>query len=509
MSLAYRFLKSIKDRFGSEGEGLTTLATGFKAVGYEPPRSSPPMRFQGFGGGTGWGSGLSGWQGVFFDLLQGTYRGSKINYSTEIGDLLQSSLLLTPIKWLGRVLPEAPIYLSRKDDNEKEVEKIYRHESVTILNRPNPYYGGKLLMSGFAASWDLDANVYFRKVRGLRSGVRGRKVMAELYYVPHFRIRPIWPTDGSMFISHYEETINGQIQKIPVEDIIHFRDGIDPRNERSGLSSTQAILREVYGDNEAANIMAALFRNGGLGGLLLSPKTADFEISPDDAEILKDGLLRKTTGDDRFKPFSALGPVDVTKTSFNPKELDLRSGRRFSEERAGAIYPGNGYVFGFGAHMERAIYNNVSEGRRDAFDSSLKPLLTYIEDELDAQYLPDFFEDNELPSLSFEHDYSHVAALQEDRNDAARRASLLFAQGVIDRYRAKVLAGEAPEEEDKGVYTARMSSGMSAALPASELPKGRRQVKAKPSEGDIDEAVSWWQATQDPAGGALIDARTN
>ena len=47
--------------------------------------------------------------------------------------------------------------------------------------------------------------------------------------------------------------------------------GIDPNNTRKGLSPLASLYREIFTDDEAANMTASLMRNIGVPGVVLSP----------------------------------------------------------------------------------------------------------------------------------------------------------------------------------------------------------------------------------------------
>ena len=78
-------------------------------------------------------------------------------------------------------------------------------------------------------SYHLDGNAYWIKVRNARGGVP-----TALWYEPHWSIKPHFPADGSAIIDYYERNINGFTQKIPPENVVHFRNGLNPANSRYG-----------------------------------------------------------------------------------------------------------------------------------------------------------------------------------------------------------------------------------------------------------------------------------
>src|SRR5947209_8853013 len=214
----------------------TQAASMLRRVALKAARSL--MGFSGLGGGIGaWGWDAFGADGSTNNQL---YRmlspDTDIDYEREVGGLrlYQSSLALAAANWVGRVLPESPLQVTRTGPAGEAVP-IADHAMTALLRRPNPFYAGARLWKAFATSWVLNGNVYLLKARNPQC------VLTELWYLPHWWVAPRWPADGSEFISHYEYRVDGISYRLPVGDIIHFRDGEDPFNARLGLSPFGAL----------------------------------------------------------------------------------------------------------------------------------------------------------------------------------------------------------------------------------------------------------------------------
>ena len=65
--------------------------------------------YDGVWGGSWWDRAVSGSAGVG----GGSHPGSKVNYSTQVGTGLGSSVLMSPVRWMQRTLPEAPCRSAR------------------------------------------------------------------------------------------------------------------------------------------------------------------------------------------------------------------------------------------------------------------------------------------------------------------------------------------------------------------------------------------------------------
>ena len=166
--------------------------------------------------------------------------GNRIDYATEIGNVGSASLVMAAVNWLGRVLPEAPLNVVELDEDGME-QVIPGHPAAKLLRRPNLYYSGTTLLKAFAYSWIVSGNPYVLKVRN------GGSRVTELWYVPPHMMRPLWPQSGSEFITGYEYKVDGATQTFEQEDVIHFRDGIDPMNTAHGaLACGERDARSVH-----------------------------------------------------------------------------------------------------------------------------------------------------------------------------------------------------------------------------------------------------------------------
>jgi HK97 family phage portal protein len=440
-------------------ERLTSALANFRGednparhnvLGLEPTEakgasSSSGARHYGYDGGYG-----TNFERIFQSMF-GRYQGSRIDYSREIGDPTQSSLVMAAVNWLGRTLPEAPLEVVEKMADGK-TNIIQDHEATLLLQQPNDFYTGELLWMCFAMSWIIDGNVYLWKIRNALGQV------IQLWWLPHFLVEPRYPMgDDSVFISHYAYLINGVEWDIPAEDIIHFRNGIDPTNTRKGLSDLASLLREIYGDNEASNCSAVLMKNCGIFPFVVSPKANVDNVDVDLTKV-KEEFVRKTTGDERGKPIVNGIGVDVQKMAFSPKELDMKALRRLPEERVAAVIGIPAIVLGFGAGLDRATYANFAEAREAAYESYVIPLERIIAGQLNLQLMGD--KQARLRKSKGEklrHDLTQVRVLQDDQNKLYARLSTAYQGDWMKLSEVRSAAGlkTGPKED---VYKSELAS---------------------------------------------------
>lgn len=389
---------------------------------------------------------------------------SRFNYALAVGDGRGNAIVLACILWLCRTFPEAPIRVqTRKADGELEPDP--RHPLVQLLHQPNDYYSGILLWTATIGDWML-GNAYWVKVR---SGA-GRVV--QLWWVPSSAIDPKWPADGTVFISHYEYTVEGRKYRLEREDVVHFRNGLDPENPRKGLSPLGALMREIFTDDEAANFSASLLRNLGVPGVLISPE-GDVEVDQADAEKIKGEFEQRFGNDNRGRAMVLSNAVKTQVLSFNPQQMDLKMLRRVPEERVSAILGTPAVVVGLGAGLDRSTFANFKEAREAAYEGNVIPTQRFMAAELTTQLLPDF---GDPERLVMDFDLTQVRVLQEDQDALSKRVLDQLWKGAITRGEAREKLGY-DQDEEGDVY---LMPGNIVAVPVGQLTAPKPAPAAPP-----------------------------
>ncbi len=140
--------------------------------------------------------------------------GSRFDYEREAGDLWQNPVVGLALDWLGNRFPRPILHVSRiKRDGD--YEPLGRHPLTDLWSRPNECYSRRTLEKAIGLSLKCDGNAYIYKVRD--NG--GRPV--ELWWIPHYRILPTWPPDGSAFIDGYRVWLDTQVYWLPKDDSLH------------------------------------------------------------------------------------------------------------------------------------------------------------------------------------------------------------------------------------------------------------------------------------------------
>ena len=353
----------------------------------------------------------------FFSLLPRT----RFDYQREVGRGDGSSVVMAPVKFIQRVFPEAPLRVRRRSQTDKILED---HAMVRLIEKPNRFYSGNALWRATIAAYIADGNAFWLKIRNSFFSP------VELWWVPPWLMTPKWPEDGSEFISHYEYRPASFPVDVPVSEVVHIRNGLDPRNPRLGMSDLHAVLREIFSDDEASNFTAAILKNSGVPGVIISPKEGT--VDEKEARAAETRFDQRVGGDRRGSVLAMRGPTDVKQFAWSPAQLELGSLRDVSEERVCAILGIPAAVVGFGAGLQQTkVGATMRELIKLAWISGIGPMQHAMAADIKSQLLPDFTARPERMDVFF--DEAMVDALQENELERTKRMVMAWKGGLAKR----------------------------------------------------------------------------
>ncbi len=360
--------------------------------------------------------------------------GASYDYQSEAGALWENAIVMAGINWIATTLPEAQLGVTKIGGNHLDPN----HPAAQLIAHPNQDYDGTQLWAGAVLSLVVDGNAYWRKVRS-----RNGKVV-ELWYVPHYRIEPIWPNNGSAFLSGYKMRVDGKDLILDKNDIIHLRHHVlDPMNERKGISPLKAALRDICTDNESASYTASLLRNAGVPGALICPDASagqdrEFVFERRQREELAALWRSKFTGDRRGEPFVAPVPMKVIPFSFNPQQMLIDKVTERPEERICALLNIPPVVLNLGTGLRNATAKaSFEDSRRAAYEGNIVPTQNRLAKQLTQQLLPEFNGEG----FEFGWDRSAIEILKESEDSRFARAGQAFQNGLMSRNEARQLIG--------------------------------------------------------------------
>jgi HK97 family phage portal protein len=370
---------------------------------------------------------------------------ARFDWEREAADTWMNSVVALAIAWLGDRFPRPLIRVSKIARNGDYVP-VARHAAIDLWNWPNRFYGRRTLEKAIGLSLKVDGNAYLYKVRDNLGRV------CELWWIPHYRILPTWPSDGSAYIDGYRVWLDTAVYHLPPEDVIHIRDGIDPRNERLGLSALRANLREVCTINFEAGYTAGLLKNSGVPSLAIMPDgDSGPRPSPEAAERIKERFVEETSGDMTGRPIVLSGKYKVVELGFTPESMTLKDLPRNAEAR---ITSSCGVAaMSLGLPDPNKTYSNLAEANRSSW-GTIVAVQELVAETLRFQLLTEpisagGYTTQPMDPMQYvvEYDYTHIQELQESLDAIHGRTREDFKADLTTKNEAREQLGYEPHPD--------------------------------------------------------------
>lgn len=413
---------------------------------------------------SGLGSGAS-W--LYAGRLYGTLPGAKMDYGQLAGDATKNSVVSIALGWIGDNFPE-PLFQIGVPGAGGLVEPVASHPLLDLVDCPNEFVDRDSLLAALAMDYSASGNGYLYKARSRYGEV------LELWWVPSWQIRPYWGSERE-FIGSYVYTVNGRDYPLPRADVVHIRFGQDADNPRLGVNRLTPVLREVVAINAVATTFAALMRNRGIPGVLLTPKGPDVEIRADVAKLMQEEWQDRYSGEGTGKPFIPRYPMEVARLALSAQEMDLAALASIPERKVCSALRIPALLLHL--HEERATFNNLKTAKKQGYEECLQPIGRRFARAFDHQLLSEW--EPKGTRLRCGWDYSPVAALQEERTEVFRQNTMAVRGGWLTVNQALQRAGFAPVPgQDIFLRGGGGSPGGGNALASGEAP----QADGTPSE---------------------------
>ena len=261
----------------------------------------------------------------------------------------------------------------------------------------------------------------------------------QLWWVPASRMTPrAEGATGLGDIDYYELSIGqGDSRRYPVDDVIHFRDGLDPSNPCLGKSGISSLLQEILVDEQAATMTSTLMRNAGHPGAIIGPLAGS--IPQEAARQIEETYNRKFSGSGAGRVMITPQPLDLKTIAFTPAQMEMRAQRAIPEERTTAVIGVNAAVVGLGSGLASTkVGATLREYREEAFESTIIPLYRDLQAHLTQQLLPQF---GLTDGWRLTFDLRTVRVLQEDELKRVERIARLATDGLIMVSEARRMLG--------------------------------------------------------------------
>lgn len=351
---------------------------------------------------------------------------SNVEMATKNGD--GNSAVFACLMAISTAYPEAKLKAFRKGEMGA-ADELPESPLQKLVDMPTP--NGELTPEEmwFWTAWakHTDGNAYWMKVR---AGNAATGNVIQLWPVSPALMRPVTIKGSSDFVSYYELQVGpNDFDKIPIENVIHFRLGIDDRDTRKGLSPIKRLVRHITTDEEADKFTDTLLKNYAVPGLVVIPGE-NATMDQEKADLIINQFRRKFGGDHRGDVAVMSVNSKVEQFGFSPEQMNLAILHRIPEERIAAVMGVPAIIAGLGAGLERATYSNYREAREMFTEAKLVPLWRSDAAKIQTSLKPDFSSD---PAVYVEFDLTNIRALQEDEDKKYQRLNL----GVMNKWITK------------------------------------------------------------------------
>ena len=382
--------------------------------------------FSGRGGGGG-----------FYPVRATQIPSARFDWISEAGDFRQNPVVALGLDWIVRNVTSVPLKLYIKTKYGEDVE-LEGHPILDLLKNPNPIYGGHALFSAAIIDIMCVGNGYWTIVPNVGGNA------GELYWLDGRYMAPDFPVDGSVYLNSwkYIPAGTGSPEIYDPESVVDFKRGIDPWNDRLGYSPLLACCREVALISMAAGYTASILKNVGVTNLVISP-VGENALNPKQAELLKYQIMQSIGLDKQGQPLVMTMPSAIESIGTKPSDMMLPEVDSKAVSRICSAMGLSPMVLGL--PDEGKTYANYRESQRAAWTNSIIPFHDLLTSSIERKLLKLY---DPTGRMFLKWDYGNVEALSEDQEVLAKKATLLFKEGVATRNECRLMVGL--EEVDGG-----------------------------------------------------------
>lgn len=308
------------------------------------------------------------------------------------------------------------------------------HPLVKLLKRVNPYTSGNKFIENIVSYLLLSGNVYIEKIETER--------LRELYLLRPDRVTIMAGTYGEK-VNHYEYNVNGQITKIPKEEILHLS-RFNPLDDYYGLSPIAVAAISIDNNNAGKKWNVNILQNAGMPSGILSCKN---ELEDESYKMLQKQLQDEYTGYRNAGKILVLDDAENmswTPLSLNAQDISWIQGQKLSAREIALIFNIPPELIG---DTESKTYSNYKEARKYFYMENILPMMDFLLGELNMWLSPLYGE-----NVRIVYNKDDIEALQEGREltwDIAIRAK---DAGIITPNEAREMLGYEPIKGGDDLY---------------------------------------------------------
>lgn len=356
------------------------------------------------------------------------YTANTVPYGSDPRTGDANSAVFACLRALSYASIEAPLKVFQKDASG-EPEPAPDNPIQALFDEPHPELDILEICWWLAWARHADGNAYLQKVRAVNE-LTGPVV--ELWPVSPSVMRPKTEQGSSNFIDWYErDRYDGKpADRIPVENVIHFKLGVDPHDPRKGISPLKRLVREINGDTIATEFTEALLSNYGIPGLVVT-LPSETSLSPKQQDDLKASIEERFTRANRGRVGVLSGGATMDQFGFSPEQLNMKVLHDVPETRIAAVMGVDPLVARLGVGLEQTSnYASARQVRENFTELTIIPLWMMDQSKWNRKLKPDFTDDR---NTIIAYDLTEVRSLQEDADAKWKRVTEAWRAGMLTR----------------------------------------------------------------------------
>ena len=409
--------------------------------------------------------------GRYPDAFDGAYW-NPLPTPTQSGATTWNSAVFACLALKAKAFQEAPLRMFRYLGDGTE-EWLDQHPLMELLADPHPSLSQPEFNFWISTCLDTAGEAFLRKIRN-RAGQ-----VVQLWPLSPMAVTPETTEPDrqrGVFISHYvvDDGKDSRLE-LPVEDVVHFRNGVDDADHRRGLSPLRRLLREVASDEEATRFLEDLLANFAVASLAVTVPPGPV-LTEEQAKQIRDRLREDYGGRQRNRGHVAVvaNGATLSQVGFTPQQLDLKTAHYIPESRICAVLGVPAMLVGFSVGLEHTIYNNMEQAQEHLYEQTIIPLWRQVAATYTKQLLrPDYTQDR---SYRLRYDLMDGRSLQEDEDAKWARLSVAVEKGWITKDEARADVGLDP-----------LPDGLGEAQDPLELIKATAAAKGGNQPGDDED----------------------
>ena len=315
---------------------------------------------------------------------------------------MQNAIAYRCVRMIAEAAASIPFIVREGEDEMDE------HPILELLNKPNPFEGGSMLLESFYSFLKIAGNTYLEAVM-LDSTIK------ELYILRPDRMKIVIGPRG--YPSAYEYNVGQNTYRFDIPDpgkqlpILHMRE-FHPLEDFYGMSPVEAGAFAVDVHNSAGAFNKALLDNQARpsGALVYNPpnENADPSLTDKQFDRLRTEIENKFSGrQNAGRPMILDGGLDWKEMSINPRDMEFVEGKREAAREIALAYGIPPQLLGIPGDN---TYSNYQEANRAFYRSNILPLVTKT-----CEAMTNFFAPSYGEKLMIDFDEDKIPALSEER----------------------------------------------------------------------------------------------